>query len=294
MIIFVIGQSGQVARALIERAGDETSLVAMGRPDLDVCNKESIDEAMTRLRPSIVVNASAYTAVDKAEEEEAAAFAVNRDGPHNLALACKQAGIPLIHISTDYVFDGSKDEPYAEADQTEPLGVYGRSKLAGEHAIASVLDEHIILRTAWVYSPFGGNFVKTMLRLASGRNEINVVVDQIGCPTSAHDIAGAILALSKKIEEGEAVYGTYNLVGTGETSWHGLAAEVFALSATIGGPFAKVHPIPSSEFPTKATRPANSRLDGTKLAQDYGIAMPHWRDSLRDCVTRLIKEGSFT
>lgn len=290
MTILVAGQSGQVARALAERAGEGLPLTALGRPQLDITDRASIARAFANLRPSLVINASAYTAVDAAESDEAAAYRVNRDGPLNLAEACAGAGIPLIHFSTDYVFDGHKDAPYTETDATAPLGVYGQSKVAGEQAVARALEQYVILRTSWVYSPFGRNFVKTMLQLASGRDELNVVADQVGSPTSALDIAEATLAIARQLQAGGGEFGLFHLTGSGETSWHGLASQVFAISGELGGPSAKVNPIPASQYPTPAQRPANSRLEGSKIERVYGIKLPHWRDSVRACVERLIKQ----
>jgi dTDP-4-dehydrorhamnose reductase len=291
MKLLIIGSTGQVARALVERARPGVEAVALGRPALDITDEASIRSAVADHKPDLVINASAYTAVDKAESDQDAAFAVNRDGPAILAKLCSQAGVPLIHYSTDYVFDGTKDGGYTANDPTAPLGVYGRSKLAGEQAIADAMDKYVILRTAWVYSPFGGNFVKTMLRLAADRDELTIVADQYGCPTSALDIADATLTVAGKVFAGEDHFGVYHLCGTGETNWHGLASEVFAVSAELGGPSAVAKPIPSSKYPTPAARPANSRLDCKSLEADYGIRMPHWRDSVRGCVVRLINEG---
>ncbi|MEM5515323.1 dTDP-4-dehydrorhamnose reductase [Henriciella sp. AS95] len=292
MTILVIGNKGQVARALVERAGGDVDVVALGRPALDITDETSIRAAFEAHEPDLVINASAYTAVDKAESDEAAAFAVNRDGPAHLANVCAETGTPLIHYSTDYVFDGSKHGAYVATDPTAPLGVYGRSKLAGEQAISAAMNNYVILRTAWVYSPFGGNFVKTMLRLAADRDELSVVADQYGCPTSALDIADATFVVARQILDGHGRYGTYHLCGSGETNWHGLASEVFAVSGDLGGPSATAKPIPAADYPTPAARPANSRLDGAGLKQDYGIQLPDWRESVRACVARLISEGT--
>lgn len=292
MTILVVGHSGQVARAIAERAGLDYETVSLGRPDLDLTDKASISAALETTRPSIVINAAAYTAVDKAESDEEAAFAVNETGPAMLARACKAKGLPLIHYSTDYVFDGAKSDPYNENDPTSPLGVYGRSKLAGEQAIAQETDDFVILRTAWVYSPFGGNFVKTMLRLAGERDALNIVADQWGCPTSAIDIADATLAISNRFAAGEGLRGVYHLAAPDSTNWHGFAEAIFSVSEELGGPSAKASPISASDYPTPAARPANSRLDGTKLERDYGLRLPSWRDSMRQCVTRLLKEGT--
>ncbi|RIJ17360.1 dTDP-4-dehydrorhamnose reductase [Henriciella mobilis] len=290
MSILVIGQSGQIARALAERATPPHGVVTLGRPELDITDPGSIRRSIAAQKPQLVINASAYTAVDKAETEPDAAFAVNAEGPGALAEACAAAGIPLIHYSTDYVYDGSKAGPYVEDDPTSPLGVYGRSKLAGEDAVRAAGGDHVILRTAWVYSPFAGNFVRTMLRLASSRDELGVVADQWGCPTSALDIADATLVIADRWFAGNGQPGMFHMAGTGETNWHGFAEEIFRLSKQVGGPSATARPIPATEFPTPAKRPANSRLDCARLEQVYSITLPEWQDSLRETVRRLLEE----
>lgn len=290
MSILVIGHSGQVARSLVERAGEADSVTALGRPELDITDADALARTIDRAEPDLVINASAYTAVDAAETDEAAAFAVNEAGPAALARLCKAAGIPLFHYSTDYVFDGSKDGAYSETDPTAPLGVYGRSKHAGEVAIADAMDDYLILRTAWVYSPFGKNFLKTMLRLAGDRDELTIVSDQYGCPTSVLDIADASLSLARQWRDGQKKPGIYHLCATGSISWRGFASAIFETSAGMGGPTAKAHPIPSKDYPTPAKRPANSRLDCSRLKHDYGIELPQWTDSMQSCVRRVLKE----
>ena len=291
MSLLVIGHSGQVARALKARARADHDLVALGRGALDLSDRASVESAFKAHAPKLVINAAAYTAVDKAEVEEAEAHALNCDGPALLAELCAARDIPLIHYSTDYVFDGSKPAPYVETDPTAPLGAYGRTKLAGEKAIAERTDKAVILRTAWVYSPYGNNFVKTMLRLAGERDALTIVADQQGCPTSAFDIADASLAIADRLLRSEGTFGVFHLCGSGETSWHGFAEAIFDHSRSIGGPYAEARPIPTSEFPTPAKRPANSRLQCDRLEAEYGLRLPHWRDSMRACVDTLIKEA---
>lgn len=287
MTILVVGRTGQVAQALA-RQGVGRKLVCLGRPDLDIADQASLASAFENYRPELVINASAYTAVDKAESEEDTAYAVNEAGPKRLADLCSANDVPLIHYSTDYVFDGTKDAPYDEGDPTVPLGVYGRSKRAGENAIESAAGRHVILRTAWVYSPFGNNFVKTMLRLAENRDQLTIVADQIGCPTSAVDIADATFKIVDSFLKGEGVSGTFHLAGTGETSWCGFASEIFRVSDSLGGASCEAVPITTSEYPTPAARPANSRLNCAKVNDVYGITMPNWQQSLRGCVQELI------
>ncbi len=290
MRMIVTGREGQVVRSLVERArGSGVEVVPLGRPELDLSGPaERIESTIAEARPDVVVAAAAYTQVDRAESERDLAFAINEHGARAIARASRKLGVPLIHLSTDYVFDGLKAEPYFEADPTAPSGVYGASKLAGERA---VLDEHgrsRVLRTAWVYSPFGSNFVKTMLRLAGDRDEVSVVADQRGNPTSALDIADAILAIARDVRAG----GIFHMAGTGEASWAELAKEIFVASAKAGGPTAAVKPIATADYPTAGQRPSNSRLNTDKLEQAYGIRLPAWRSSLGPVVTRLVQPGA--
>lgn len=287
MKVLVIGRSGQVAQALAERPGGGVVITAIGRPEADLTDRVALEVAIEQAAPDIVVNAAAYTAVDKAESDEAAAFAVNADGPQALGAAARKAGVPVIHLSTDYVFDGRKAAPYVEDDDTTPLGVYGRSKLVGEEGLASEQPEHIILRTAWVYAPYGANFVRTMLRLAETRPTVRVVADQVGCPTYAPHLADAILDLASLVLARRAGWGIYHAAGGGETSWHGLAAAVFAEGDRYGWPVPELEAITTADYPTPARRPANSRLDGSKLQRDFGIVLPHWQHGVADCVRRL-------
>lgn len=293
MRLVVTGRDGQIATSLLEagKARDGIEVVAVGRPALDLTQPDTVFQALAAARPDIVVSAAAYTAVDQAEDEPDLAFAVNAVGAGKVAEAAARLGVPVIHLSTDYVFDGSKDGAYVETDATAPLGVYGASKLAGEQAVAAANPRHLILRTAWVYSPFGRNFVKTMLRLAADRDEISVVADQWGNPTSALDIADAILHAAAMLRDDEAFdgYGIYHLAGTGETSWSGFARHILDTSARYGGPTARVRDIATSDYPTKAQRPRNSRLSSAKFASVFGWNAPDWRQSTETGVRCLLR-----
>jgi len=290
MRIAVTGTAGQVVTSLIERgtaAGHE--VIAIGRPDLDLADPASVVRALTAAAPDAIVSAAAYTAVDKAESESDLAFAVNGTGPGAVAQAAKALGVPLIHISTDYVFDGTLDRPYVESDPTGPTGVYGASKLAGERAVLDGHDDSAVLRVAWIYSPFGGNFVKTMLRLAADRDELGVVGDQVGNPTSALAIAdGIIQVATNMVADGSPeLRGIFHMTAPGEASWADFAQAIFAASAARGGPTAAVRPIGTADYPTPATRPANSRLDCGLIARVHGVTLPDWRTSLDVVMDRL-------
>lgn len=292
MRIAVTGREGQVVRSLIERgplAGHE--ILPVGRPELDLtASPDSIADALASSRPDLIVSAAAYTAVDRAEDEAELAQAVNVDGAHAVARAAGGLDVPLIHLSTDYVFDGRKSTPYGEADQTGPTCVYGRTKLEGERAVMAEQPDCAILRTAWVYSPFGGNFVKTMIRLADERDEIAVVFDQRGNPTSALDIADGILAVASNLasRKDSNLRGTFHMTAAGDASWAAFARVIFDISAALGGPSATVKPIATSDYPTAAKRPVNSRLDSRKLEQAHGVRLPEWRKSLPTVVRRLV------
>jgi dTDP-4-dehydrorhamnose reductase len=286
--ILVAGRAGQVARCLVEAAArNGVRLVALGRPDLDIGDACSIAHAVAATRPGLIVNAAAYTAVDRAESEPAQAFAINRDGAARLTAAAAAARIPFVHISTDYVFDGRKPTPYREDDPTAPLGVYGRSKLEGEVAVREACPAALVLRTSWVYSPYGQNFVRTMLRLAETGNVVRVVDDQHGAPTSAADIASAILALVPQLLAGRCSGGLYHLAADGTTTWHGFAAAIFAGWKARGRRVPALEPITTAGYPTRARRPANSRLDCGRIARDFGIRLPPWQQSLAVCLDAL-------
>ena len=262
--ILVAGKSGQLARCLAESAAQRgIQLVAMGRPELDFEDARTVEQAARAVEPSAMVNAAAYTAVDRAESEPERAFAVNRDGAERFAVEAQRLSVPLIQISTDYVFDGQKSSPYAENDVATPLGVYGRSKLEGEAAVRDVCPAALVLRTSWLYSPYGHNFVKTILRLAETRDYVRVVDDQWGSPTAANDLANAILDVLCQLggEGFGSRAGVYHLAAQGETTWHGFASAIFAGWAARGRPVTNLVAIKSAEYPAQARRPANSRLD---------------------------------
>jgi dTDP-4-dehydrorhamnose reductase len=286
--VLVTGGSGQVGGALERLASTEMEIFAPGRSELDLTVPSELT-AMVRSRPwAAIVNCAAYTAVDRAETDVVAAWQVNALAPAALAAAAKAADIPIIHVSTDYVFDGTKPDFYREDDPVAPVGVYGASKEGGEQAIRTAATRHVILRTAWVVSATGANFVKTMLRLGAERPQLRVVADQLGCPTSADDIARAILHILGRIETGP--YGTYHFVNGGEATWHALAEAVFARAATHGRPAPSVEPIPTSDYPTPAARPANSRLSTAKIGRDYGITPRDWRGAVDEIVDALVKD----
>ncbi|WP_332303004.1 dTDP-4-dehydrorhamnose reductase [Rhizobium sp. GR12] len=296
MRLVVTGKNGQVVSALQALADDKLEIVTLGRPELDLARPETVARALRDARPDVIVSAAAYTAVDKAESEPDIAFAVNRDGARAVAKAANDIDVPIIHLSTDYVFDGTKAAAYVESDPTGPSSVYGRSKLEGEQAVSESTRNHAILRTAWVYSEYGSNFVKTMLRLSENRDEINVVADQFGCPTSANDIAAAIVAIAKKFVEDPSTHyrGVFHLSGTGETNWADFAKQIFTFSAGNGGKLVIVNDITTAQYPTPARRPANSRLDCSKLEDVYGIKLPEWQTSTRAVVAALAQSKKET
>lgn len=295
MRIIVVGKKGQVACSLAERASVHgAQAILLGRPSLDLANPSDIEAVLRETGGDLIVNAAAYTAVDQAEQEPGLAETINATGAGLVAGAAAAMRVPIIHLSTDYVFDGTLDHSYQEEDPVQPLGAYGISKLLGERAVAAETDDHVILRTAWIYSPFGKNFVKTMLRLAGEREEIGIVDDQIGSPTSALDLADGILAVGKNLLENprnSSFRGTFHMAGAGTASWAEFAGAIFELSLRFGGPSARVRPISTMDYPTPAKRPANSRLDCTKLEQVHGIILPHWRKALPLCVERLLEKN---
>ena len=289
----VTGREGQVARSLAERAsGSGFEILCLGRPELELAGPaDAIAKSIEAAAPDVLVSAAAYTLVDKAESEPELAFAINAEGPRALARTARELGIPLVHLSTDYVFDGTKNAPYVETDSPRPGGVYGASKLAGEETVLAEHRNSAVLRTAWVYSPFGANFVKTMLRLAADRDEIGVVADQRGNPTSALNIADGLLRVATNLCGGSNPdqRGIFHMTAEGEASWAEFAEAIFALSAELGGPAARVKPIGTADYPTPARRPANSRLDSSKLAAAHGVRLPEWRQSLKQVVGRLVE-----
>lgn len=277
--ILIFGQSGQVARELARRA---PGAVFMGRAGADLTDPAACAAAIRAARPGAVINAAAWTAVDKAESEEAAATLVNGGAPAAMARACADLGVPLVQISTDYVFDGTGTRPWSPGDATAPLNAYGRSKLAGEVGVRAAGGPHAILRTAWVFSAHGTNFVKTMLRLGPGREALNVVADQIGGPTPAAAIASACLTIAQALRDDPALGGTYHLAGTPDTSWAGFARAIMA-GANLP---CRIDDIPTSAWPTPARRPLNSRLDCGGLSA-FGLAAPDWRAGLAEVLAEL-------
>ncbi len=290
MRITVTGRQGQLATALAERAGHHPGIeaVTLGRPELDLERPEAVEAAIARTKPQLVINAAAYTAVDKAESDAARAFAVNRDGAAAVAASAARLGVPLIHLSTDYVFDGTKSAPYVEADETAPLGVYGRSKREGEEAVLAAHPRALVLRTSWVFSPFGANFVKTMLRLGAERDVLRVVDDQWGNPTAALDLADMILGAAPQLCRAPQSGGIYHLANAGSTTWCGFARFIFAESAARGGPAPRIEAITTADYPTPARRPANSRLDTTAFTRRFGLTPRPWQDAAAETVARLL------
>jgi len=292
MRILVTGKEGQVdtsLQALADQVSD-IELIRIGLPEADLSRPETLDALVRGARPDVIISSAAYTAVDKAESESELAEAINGHGPSRLAQLAAELQIPILHLSTDYVFAGDKDGAYIESDETAPVSAYGRTKLLGEQLIAQATPDHVILRTAWVYSPYGNNFVKTMLRLGETREEINVVADQYGCPTYAPEIARALLAVARRVVSDPApeLRGLFHLTGQGETTWAGFAEAVFAGAAARGRKGVRVNPIPTSAYPTPATRPANSRLIGEKLFNTYSIQLDPWQVSLAQCLDLLV------
>lgn len=283
--ILLVGRDGQLAQALQRHLAGLGQLHVLGRGQLDLAQPGQIREQVRRARPGLVINAAAYTAVDLAEREPAAAFAVNATAPRILAEEAARLGAPLIHYSTDYVFDGAKDGPYTEADEPNPLSVYGRSKLEGEQAIAAVGGEHLVLRTSWVYSRQGRNFLLTMQRLLQEKPELRVVDDQVGAPTWADTIASSTRALIERWQAGHpGAWGLYHLTSSGHVSWFGFAQAIAQHLEARGLTCAELLPIPTSQYPTRARRPLNSRLDCARLALEWQVSQPNWRQALIECL----------
>ncbi len=289
MKILVFGAGGQVGREVCRATWPSRyQLLPFERKAIDITGSASVGETVRREHPDLVINLAAYTAVDRAESEPQAAWAVNCAGAAHLAAACDESGAPLVHLSTDYVFNGRKIDAYREEDAVDPLGVYGRSKEAGERAVRAALEQHVILRTAWVFGASGINFVKTMLRLAGERPVLRVVADQRGCPTAAADIAAALIAIAGYIERGEARWGTYHFAGDAAISWHGFAEAIFDLAAPQLVRHPKVEPTATDQYPTRAHRPMNSVLDCRKIEKAFGIMPSPWRGSLTAVIRELL------
>ena len=288
--IAVTGSMGQVATALVEQAGRAFEIVLLGRRVFLLEDRGAVLSGLRAARPDVVINVAAYTAVDQAEAEESLAAAINGEGAGHVAEAAQRIGAPLLQLSTDYVFDGALDRPYREDDPPAPRSAYGRSKLLGETLVAERCADSVILRTAWLYSPYGTNFVRTMLALSATRDEVSVVADQRGNPTSALDLAAALLAVARKLREDASpgLRGIFHVTGSGEATWADLAEATFAEAAARGRRLTRVNRIATADYPTAAARPANSRLDNAKLRRVYGLALPDWRTSLAACCARLI------
>lgn len=285
--ILISGQHGQVSQALQQRLQNMGELIVLGRDQLDLSQPESIRPVVRDIKPDLIINAAAHTAVDQAESEPDLAFAINATSPGVFAEEAATLGIPLIHYSTDYVFDGSKAGAWVESDAPNPLGVYGSSKLAGERAIAAAGGQHLILRTSWVYSLTGRNFLLTMQRLLQEREKLSIVADQIGAPTWAGTIAASTGALIERWREGApGAWGVYHLTASGETSWFGFAEAIGQQLINSGKPCAALEPIASSAYPTPAARPLNSRLDCSLLQREWGVSQPDWHDALLECLAQ--------
>lgn len=285
MKILITGSKGQLSRELQLALAGEGKVLALGHNVLDLAKPAQIRQQVRLLRPDLIINAAAYTAVDSAQTEREQAFAVNAIGPGVLAEEAAALGVPLIHYSTDYVFDGRKSEPYREDDQPSPLSVYGASKLAGEQAVLAAGGEHLVLRTSWVYSSHGHNFLLTMQRLLQERDSLSVVADEIGAPTWAGTLATVTAELVRKWRNGSGgPSGLYHLTANGETSWYGFACSIAEHLSQQGRLRARLEPIRSSDYPTAAQRPLNSRLNCTRLQHDWKIELPDWEDALHQCL----------
>jgi len=279
--ILVFGANGQLGQCLQQIAGERNiSLIIPEKEISDIRNMSALSSLFERIKPEKVINAAAYTAVDQAEEEIDTCRAINRDGAANLATLCKEHNSILIHVSTDFVFGGDQVSLLKEEEVTNPIGVYGLTKLEGELAIQEIWEKHFILRTSWLYSEYGNNFVKTMLRLGRERKELNIIADQIGSPTYAMDLAGMIFEI---LASGNSAYGVYHMSNEGAISWYDFAKGIFDLKEMD----VKVNPIPTTAYPTKARRPPFSVMDKTKIKQTFQQTIPYWRDSLKVCLTKL-------
>jgi len=288
--IAIIGCNGQLGWELVRRGESHgLQIMALDYPEIDIGDPSSIATFTKSREIDLIVNAAAYTAVDRAESEPLAAYTVNRDGPVILAERCRDRRIPLIHVSTDYVFDGTKQGAYIEEDPVAPMGVYGASKAAGEAEVRKRLPEHFILRTAWLCGVHGHNFVKTMLKLGRKKETLRVVADQYGCPTIASDLAEAILEVVRRVEKNESVkWGTYHYCGAGKTTWHGFATAIFDIAGQYEKFLVKnVVPISTAEYPTPVKRPANSVLDCTKIERYFGIRPRPWKEGLAEMIEQL-------
>jgi dTDP-4-dehydrorhamnose reductase len=284
--ILVLGAGGQVGREVLAR---HRAAIGLSHRELDIRDGDRMMAAIVAAAPAVVINAAAYTAVDKAESERDLAFAVNRDGAANIAAACAARQIPLLHLSTDYVYDGTKTSPYVETDPVAPLGIYGASKLAGDEAVRARVDRHVILRTSWVFAADGVNFVRAILRRGRQTGEVRVVDDQHGGPTPAGAIAEALIAIGAALEAGNRAWGTYHFSGAPVTSWCGFARAIFAEAQPLLGKHVSVTPIATADYPTASRRPANSVLDCGKIKRVFGVGQPDWRGGLAGTIATMLK-----
>lgn len=291
MRIVVTGINGQVAQSMAAQSSADIEIVPVGRPGMDFEKIETIGHAVVRQKPDVIVNAAAFTAVDKAEDNKETAWLVNAEAAGEISATARALDVPVVHISTDYVFDGRGDRAYVETDPVGPISVYGRSKLAGEQAVAEQHADHVILRTAWVFSPYGNNFLKTMLRLGETNDGVRVVADQRGTPTYALDIAKAVIAIASRLrrEPNTAdLRGIFHLTNSGQASWADFAEAIFTEAQQYGRKPVSVSRITTDQYPTRASRPANSQLNCDKLFKTYGLRLPAWQIATRDCINRLI------
>ena len=288
--VLLFGANGQLGQEILARAPSASfNVIARSRAETDIANAAAVEAALRDARPDIVVNAAAYTKVDKAETERDDAYRVNRDGAGIVAVACAAADVPIVHISTDYVFDGTAQKPYVEDDSTAPVNVYGASKLAGEDEVRRRHKKHVILRTSWVYGQYGSNFLKTMLRLAEERSELRVVADQHGSPTCTADLAQAVFALAPRLTRADdRLWGTYHFTGEGETNWCQFADEILTQRARWKGSRPKLTPITTAEYPSPARRPMNSVLDNRKVRSTFRLSARSWRQSVKESVDALL------
>ena len=294
MKLLIIGSKGQLGSELVRKCKKNNfSFLALDLPEFNITDMSQVEKTLADFKPSIIINASAYTNVDEAETDSKIAFSVNSDGPANLAVSCDKNRIPIIHVSTDYVFDGTKSQPYFESDPVSPLGVYGKSKEEGESKLRSILKQHIIVRTSWLYGKYGNNFVKTMLRLGNEKEIIKVVSDQYGCPTCAADLAEAVVDISKIIAQNfKIIWGTYHYCGLGITTWHKFAKTIFEIASQYQNyKVSSVDAITTAQYPTRTKRPAFSALDCGLIKKHFGINTKPWQESLKKTIKRMLMDS---
>jgi dTDP-4-dehydrorhamnose reductase len=295
MRLLIIGSKGQLGSEMVRACKTSAlSFLALDLPKFDITDLPCVEKTIADFNPSIVINASAYTNVDDAEINPEIAFSVNRDGPVNLAICCVKQKTPLIHISTDYVFNGSKGQPYNESDPVSPLGIYGKSKEEGESRLRSILKQHIILRTSWLYGVTGNNFVKTMLRYGKEKKVLKVVSDQYGCPTSATDLADAVVDISRQISQSpKIIWGTYHYCGLGITTWHKFSKKIFEIASQYQSyKVSRVEAITTAEYPTRAIRPQFSALDCSLIKKHFGVTIKPWQESLQKTIKLILMDST--